>query len=169
MSDNSVVNGCCGRLPLGADPLVGCDVDGICDGLVAHRQPQVRDGAGAVLLDQNVLGLQIAVSNAWLAYTANNEEWVLVDHSTSEVFRVRIISRWHRGSTCQARLEVVLLTLRAQDLHVKVRQATGCRQGQLDHALDGDRVAVQEVEQRTILMVVRHQPQLSPRAIIWGK
>lgn len=52
---------------------------------------------------------------------------------------------------------------------MQVRQAAGGRQGQLDHALDGHGVAVQVVEQRAMLMVVRHQPQLSPCAVICGK
>lgn len=60
-----------------------------------------------------------------------------------------------------------LLTLRANNLHVKVGEAAGCRQRQFDHALHGDRVAVQVVEQRSVLVVVRHQPQLSPRPVIY--
>lgn len=60
-----------------------------------------------------------------------------------------------------------LLTLSAQDLHVQVRQAAGGRQRQFDHALDGDRVTVQVVEKGAVLVVVRHQPQLSPGAVVW--
>ena len=62
-----------------------------------------------------------------------------------------------------------LLTLGAQDLHVQVRQAAGGRQRQLDHALDGDRVAVQVVEEGAVLVVVGHQPQLSPGAVVWRR
>ena len=61
---------------------------------------------------------------------------------------------------------VCVLTLSAQELHVQVSQAAGGRQGQLDHALDGDRVVVQVVEQGSVLVVVRHQPQLRPRAVV---
>ena len=61
---------------------------------------------------------------------------------------------------------VVHPTLGSQDLHVQVSQAAGRRQRQLDHPLDGDGVAVQVVEQRAVLVVVRHQPQLGPRAVV---
>lgn len=62
-----------------------------------------------------------------------------------------------------------LLTLSAEDLHVQVRQAAGGRQRQLDHALDGDRVTVQVVEKGAVLVIVRHQPQLSPGAVVWRR
>lgn len=45
-------------------------------------------------------------------------------------------------------------TLRADDLHVQVGQATGCGQGQLDHALNGHGVAVQVVKEGAVLVVV---------------
>lgn len=61
----------------------------------------------------------------------------------------------------------VSLTLRAHDLHVEVGEAAGRGQGQFDHALHGDGVAVQVVEQRAVLVVVGHQPQLSPRPVIY--
>lgn len=47
-----------------------------------------------------------------------------------------------------------MLTLGAEDLHVKVCQATGCGQSQFDHALDGDGVVVQVVEERAVLVIV---------------
>lgn len=62
---------------------------------------------------------------------------------------------------------MVSLTLRAHDLHVEVGKAAGRGQGQFDHALHGDGVAVQVVEQRAVLVVVGHQPQLSPRPVIY--
>lgn len=52
---------------------------------------------------------------------------------------------------------------------MQVRQAAGGRQRQLDHALDGDGVAVQVVEKGAVLVVVRHQPQLSPGAVVWSR
>lgn len=61
----------------------------------------------------------------------------------------------------------VCLTLRAHYLHVEVSEAAGCGQGQFDHALHSDGVAVKVVEEGAVLMVVRHQPQLSPRPIIY--
>ena len=60
----------------------------------------------------------------------------------------------------------VCLTLCANYLHVEVSQAAGGGQGQFDHALHGDGVAVQVVKQGTMLMVVWHQPQLGPCSII---
>ena len=62
----------------------------------------------------------------------------------------------------------VCLTLCPHYLHVQVGEAAGRGQGQLDHALHGDRVAVQVVEQRAVLVVVRHQPQLGPRSVIYS-
>lgn len=58
----------CQRRPLGSDPLAGRDVDGVRGGVVADSQAQVSDGAGAVLLHQDVLGLQIPVSDARFSY-----------------------------------------------------------------------------------------------------
>lgn len=49
---------------------------------------------------------------------------------------------------------------------MEVGEAAGGRQRQLDHALDGDGVAVQVVEEGAVLVVVGHQPQLSPRAVV---
>lgn len=59
------------------------------------------------------------------------------------------------------------LTLRADDFHVEVGEATGCGQGQFDHAFHSDSVAVQVVKQGAVFMVIRHQPQLSPCPIIY--
>lgn len=61
----------------------------------------------------------------------------------------------------------VYLTLCTHDLHVKVGEAAGCGQGQFDHALHSDGVAVQVVKQGAVFMVIRHQPQLSPCPIIY--
>lgn len=49
---------------------------------------------------------------------------------------------------------------------MQVCQAAGSRQCQFDHALNGDWISVQIVKQGSILMIVWHQPQLSPCAII---
>lgn len=62
-----------------------------------------------------------------------------------------------------------LLTLSAEDLHVQVRQAAGGRQRQFDHALDGDGVTVQVVEEGAVLVIVGHQPQLGPGAVVWRR
>lgn len=52
------------HLPLRAHALVGSDVDGVRDGLVADGQAQVSDGAHAVLLNQDVLRFEVTVSDA---------------------------------------------------------------------------------------------------------
>lgn len=83
----------CGWLPLGADPLVGRNVNCVCDGLVAHSQAQVSYGAGAILFYQNVLGFQITVGNARLSYRAKkqrHENWILDNLSASEISGVII-------------------------------------------------------------------------------
>ena len=57
--------------------------------------------------------------------------------------------------------------MRADDLHVEVRQAAGHRQRQLDHALHRHRASVQVVEQGSLLVVLGDKPELSPRPIIY--
>lgn len=54
--------------PLGANPLIGCNVNGVCGRVMTDSQAQVCDGTGAVLLHQDVLGLQVSVGDAWLSY-----------------------------------------------------------------------------------------------------
>lgn len=60
-------------------------------------------------------------------------------------------------------------TLCSEDLHVQMSQAAGGRQSQFDHSFSVDRVAIKVVKQRTVLVVVRHQPQLGPRSIICAR
>ncbi len=60
----------------------------------------------------------------------------------------------------------VCLTLCADNLHVEVGEAAGCGQGQFDHSFHSDCVAVQVIKQGAMFVVIRHQPQLSPRPII---
>lgn len=52
-------------LPLCAHTVVGRDVNGVSGRVMAHSQAQVRNTAGSVLLHQNVLGLQVPVSDGW--------------------------------------------------------------------------------------------------------
>lgn len=47
--------------------MVGGDVDGVRGRVVADGQAKVSDAAGPVLLHQDVLGLEISVSDAWLS------------------------------------------------------------------------------------------------------
>lgn len=70
------------------------------------------------------------------------------------------------GKTKRVTVTGLNLTLSAEDLHVEVCQAACSRERQLDHALDGDGVAVQVVKQRAVLVIVRHQPQLRPCAVV---
>lgn len=49
---------------------------------------------------------------------------------------------------------------------MEVCQPTGYRQSQNRHALHRNRVPVQVIVQRAVLVVLWHQPELSPRAII---
>lgn len=60
------------------------------------------------------------------------------------------------------------VTLCSKNLHVQMSKATGSWQCQFDHSFSIDGVAVQVVEQRAVFVVVRHQPQLGPSAIIWA-
>lgn len=53
----------CLFLPFGSDPLVWCDVNGVGDRVVPDGQAQVSDGTRAILLHQDVLGLQVSVSD----------------------------------------------------------------------------------------------------------
>lgn len=83
----------------------------------------------------------------------------------------------HSGNTSQERADMnelcvcvfARLTLRAHYLHVEVGEATGRGQRQFNHAFHSDSVAVQVVEQGAVFVVVRHQPQLSPRPVICRK
>lgn len=52
------------RLPLGPHSVVGRNVDGIGGRVVAYGQTQVGDAAGAVLLHQDVLRLQVSVGDS---------------------------------------------------------------------------------------------------------
>lgn len=57
-------------------------------------------------------------------------------------------------------------TLCSKNLHVQMCKTTGSWQCQFDHSFGSDGVAVQVVKQRAVLMVVWHQPQLGPCAIV---
>lgn len=63
----------CGHRPLGAHPLIRGDVDGVRGRVVTDSQTQVGDRTGAVLLHEDVLGLQVSVGDAWLSYRDINE------------------------------------------------------------------------------------------------
>lgn len=56
--------------PLGSHSVVGCDVDGVGGRVVTHCQTQVSDAAGAVLLHQDVLGLQVSVGDGGFSCSA---------------------------------------------------------------------------------------------------
>ena len=61
-----------------------------------------------------------------------------------------------------------ILTLRANDVHVKVRQPRGHRQRHVDHLRRRDHVLGEVVEEGAVLVVVGHQPQLRPGAVVCG-
>ena len=58
------------------------------------------------------------------------------------------------------------LTFGTNDWHVQVSKAGGKRQGHLDHLLWSDCVAVEVVEQGSLLVVVGHQPKLSRTTLV---
>jgi len=58
------------------------------------------------------------------------------------------------------------LALRADYFHVKMRQAGGDRQGHPYHTVRIDARSVEIIEERALLVVIRYQPQLCPRAVI---
>ena len=49
--------------PPGAHPVIGRDVDSVGAGVVFHGQAQVGDDGSAILLHQDIFGLDISVSN----------------------------------------------------------------------------------------------------------
>lgn len=58
------------------------------------------------------------------------------------------------------------LALRADYFHMKMRQASGDRQGHPYHTVRVDGRSVEVIEQRALLVIIRYQPQLCPRAVI---
>lgn len=71
--------------PLGSNPLIGCNVDGVGGGVVTDSQSQVGDGTAAVLLHQDVLGLEVPVGNAglsWGGHTARSGSFHKVTFSS---------------------------------------------------------------------------------------
>lgn len=71
--------------PLRANPLIGCDVNSVGGGVMTDSQAQVSDGTGTVLLHEDVLGLQVSVSDAWLSYTNRHLNTKLDFNVTSEL------------------------------------------------------------------------------------
>lgn len=55
--------------PLGSHSVVGRDVDGVGGRVVFDGQTQICDGRCAVLLHQDVLGLEVSVSNGGFSWT----------------------------------------------------------------------------------------------------
>lgn len=54
--------------PLGSHSVVGWDVDGVGGRVVLDSQTQICDGRRAVLLHQDVFGLEVSVSNGGLSW-----------------------------------------------------------------------------------------------------
>lgn len=59
------------------------------------------------------------------------------------------------------------VTLGTDDLHVKMGKTTCGGQSQFDHPFHRNSVSVQVIKKGAVLMVIRHQPELSPRAVVW--
>ena len=53
--------------------MVGRDVNGVCGRVMAHRQPKVGDTACAILLHQDILGLQVTVGNGRLTWVDSSK------------------------------------------------------------------------------------------------
>lgn len=61
------------------------------------------------------------------------------------------------------------LTLSPHNLHVQVGQPAGSGQGEFDHPLDSHRVPIKVIKERSVLVVIGDEPQLSPRSIICSR
>lgn len=61
------------------------------------------------------------------------------------------------------------LTLSPHNLHVQMGQPAGSGQGEFDHPLDSHRVAIKVIKERSVLVVIGDEPQLSPRSIICSR
>ena len=57
----------------------------------------------------------------------------------------------------------------AEDVHVEVGETGGDGEGHTDHSGRIHRTPVQIIKERAVLVVVRYQPQLRPRAIILNR
>jgi len=70
------------------------------------------------------------------------------------------------------RLEVAVsdgrFALCAQNLHVQVSESSGDRQGHSNHSRRVHGGTVQVVEEGAVLVVIGHQPQLSPSSIVYS-
>lgn len=58
------------------------------------------------------------------------------------------------------------LALRADYFHMKMRQASGDRQGHSYHTVRINGRSVEVIEERALLVIIRYQPQLRPCAVI---
>ena len=76
-----------GHRPLGAHPLIGGDVNSVIGRVVTDGQSQVSDSTGAVLLHEDVLGLQISVGDAWLSYQDTNVQHNIVASVSNSIFK----------------------------------------------------------------------------------
>lgn len=114
------------------------DIDGVCFRVVTHGESQIADGAAEICLHENIFTLQVAVRNSGLS------------GALLALFALRL----------------AVFDVSTDDVHVKMRQASGDCQRHQNHRSRVDRVSCEEVEERTVLVVIGHQPQLSPRAVV---
>lgn len=54
------------------NPVVQLNIDGIRNDIVSHSKTQITDGAGAVCLDENILRLEISVSDGRFTLRTDN-------------------------------------------------------------------------------------------------
>lgn len=58
------------------------------------------------------------------------------------------------------------VTLGTNNLHVKMGKTTCRGQSEFDHSFHSNSVSIQVIEKGSMLMIIRHQPQLSPCTIV---
>lgn len=92
----------CQHRPLGANPLIGRDVDGVCGRVMTDSQAQVSNGTGAVLLHEDVFGLQVSVGDAWLSCPTINIQdrklYTKLVFSMTTSPLISLLSRWRNYS-----------------------------------------------------------------------
>lgn len=116
----------------------GWDVNCIGLGIVTDGETQIANGAAEIGFHEDILTLQIAMSDAGLA---------------GALFALLA-------------LRLAVLDIRSHDIHVEMSQSSCDCQRHEDHRSRIDGVSCEEVKQRSVLVVVRDEPQLGPRAVV---
>jgi hypothetical protein len=112
------------------------DIDSVSFRVVTNGKAEIANGAGQVGLHENVLALEIAMSDAWLSGALLTLAAVrLADESPN-------------------------------DVHVQVSQTGCYGERHDDHGPRTHGVRIQKVKERAVLMVVGDEPELSPRSVV---